>query len=95
MQKQINKIYGNAIPYETLQLGKWAGSQTVAAPGPVEGMRNALISLNGYSQRFPCSVMLPCSSIYFFFVITQEHFKDIFRKGLVPAVPSCTAGDFE
>lgn len=37
MQKQINKIYGNAIPYKTLQLGKWAGSQTVAAPRLVKG----------------------------------------------------------
>lgn len=37
MQKQIKKIYGNAIPYKTVQLGKWAGSQTVAVPGLVEG----------------------------------------------------------
>lgn len=54
-----------------------------------EGMRSPPRSLNGYIQRFPSSVALPCSSIYFFFVIIQaDYFKDVFKKRKVDSLPS-------
>lgn len=89
MQKQINKIYGKDAP-------AWkVGLQPVSCrsmTGRREGMNNAPISLNGYSQRFPSSVMLPCSSIYFFPVAILKIYS---RRAEVHAVPSCTTVDFE
>lgn len=99
MQRQVNKIYGNAMPYKTPS-GRESGPAARALPLPGRwrgGNEKCSTIIQWVYSKVPIGwVVLPWSSIYSFFVITQaDYSKDIFQKREVPSLPSMRAVDFE